>query len=56
VRGRNPIDPDSVRRYLENKFDSDLKVVRSAMQKLAKAYKPKELAEGDGRTVIRNEE
>jgi hypothetical protein len=44
VRGRNPIDPDSVRRYLGDKFGDDLKAVRSAMQKLAKAYKPQELA------------
>jgi hypothetical protein len=44
VRGRNPINPDSVRRYLEDKFGDDLKAVRSAMQKLAKAYKPQELA------------
>src|SRR5262245_51870619 len=44
VRGRNPLDPDSVQRYLEDKFGDDLKVVRSAMQKLAKAYKPQELA------------
>jgi len=35
VRGRNPIDPDSVRRYLDDKFGDDLKAVRSAMQKLA---------------------
>jgi hypothetical protein len=41
-KGRS-IDPDSVRRYLDSKFDDDLKAVRSAMQKLAKAYKPKEL-------------
>src|SRR5438309_10056244 len=27
VRGRNPIAPDSVRRYLDNKFGDDLKVV-----------------------------
>jgi hypothetical protein len=33
-----------VRRYLEGKFGADLKAVRSTMQKLAKAYKPKELA------------
>jgi hypothetical protein len=43
VRGKNPIDPDSVRRYLENKFGDDLKAVQSAMQKLAKAYKPQQL-------------
>ena len=44
VRGRNPIDPDSVRRYLSDKFGDDLKAVRSAMLKLANAYKPQELA------------
>src|SRR6516162_8948299 len=44
VRGPNPIDPDSVRRYLEDKFGEDLKAVRSAMQKLAKAYRPQEIA------------
>jgi hypothetical protein len=38
------IDPDSVERYLEGKFGDDLKAVRSAMEKLAKAYQPKELA------------
>jgi hypothetical protein len=45
VRGRKPIDPDSVRRYLEGKFGDDLKAVRSAMKKLARRYPPKELAE-----------
>jgi hypothetical protein len=44
VRGRNPIDSDSVRRYLEDKFGEDLKAVRSTMQKLARACKPEELA------------
>jgi hypothetical protein len=44
VQKGKPVDPDSVRRYLKGKFGDDLKVVRSAMQKLAKAYKPKELA------------
>ena len=44
VRGSKPLDPDGVRRYLEDKFDDDLKAVRSAMQKLARAYKPQELA------------
>jgi hypothetical protein len=33
-----------VRRYLDDKFGDDLKAVRSAMQKLAKVYKPQELA------------
>ncbi len=45
VRGGKPIDADSVRRYLDDKFGNDLKAVRSAMQKLAKAYKPQELAQ-----------
>src|SRR5215471_6384016 len=44
VRGRNPIDPDSVRRYLDDKFGENLKAVRSAMRKLAKAYQPQDLA------------
>jgi hypothetical protein len=38
------VDPDGVERYLDGKFGDDLKAVRSAMEKLAKAYKPKELA------------
>src|SRR5947209_1493950 len=45
VRGSKPIDPDSVRRYLGDKFGDDLKAVRSAMQRLAKTNKPKELAD-----------
>ena len=40
VKGRQVIWPDGVRRYLEGKFGDDLKAVRSAMEKLAKAYKP----------------
>jgi hypothetical protein len=32
-----------VRSYLEDKFGDDLKAVRSAMQKLARAYRPQEL-------------
>jgi hypothetical protein len=43
VQKGRPIDPDSVRHYLENKFGDDLKAVRSAMQKLVKAYKPQQL-------------
>jgi hypothetical protein len=31
VRGGKPIDPDSVRRYLSDKFGKNLKAVRSAM-------------------------
>jgi hypothetical protein len=45
VQKDKPIDPNSVRRYLEGKFGDDLKAVRSAMQKLARTYKPNELAQ-----------
>jgi hypothetical protein len=44
VQRGKPIDPDSVEQYLEDKFGDDLKAVRSAMEKLARAYNPKELA------------
>jgi hypothetical protein len=33
VRGSKPLDPDSVRRFLSDKFGHDLKAVRSAMQR-----------------------
>ncbi len=45
VKGTHEIEPDSVRRFLEEKFGADLKPVWSAMTKLAKAFKPKELAD-----------
>ena len=44
MKGAQVIEPDSVRRYLSDKFAENLKAVRSVMQKLARAYKPKELA------------
>ncbi len=44
VRGGRAIDPDSVWRYLEYRFGENVEAVRSAMKKLAKAYKPQELA------------
>ena len=44
VRGGKPIDPAGVERYLESKFGDDLDAAWSAMEKLAKAYKPRELA------------
>jgi hypothetical protein len=37
------IDPESVQKYLKQKFGDDLDEVRAAMQALAKAYKPKQL-------------
>jgi hypothetical protein len=44
VRGRNPIDPDGVRCYLEAKFGERLKAAWSATKQLAKADTPQELA------------
>ncbi len=37
------IDPDSVETYLEQKFGDDLDAARLALEKLAKAYTPREL-------------
>jgi hypothetical protein len=45
VKGTQVIEPGGVRRYLEGKFGDDLGTVRSAMQRLARSYAPKELAE-----------
>ena len=44
VIGAKAISPESVQSYLESKFGDDLERVRAAMEKLAKVYKPKELA------------
>jgi hypothetical protein len=37
------IDPQSVEKYLQQKFGADLEAVRTAMEKLAKAFTPKQL-------------
>ena len=39
-----PIDPNSVQRYLEQKFGEDLDAVQGAMEKLAHAYPREKLA------------
>jgi hypothetical protein len=39
-----PIDPKRVRRYLAQKFGEDLAAVQAAMEDLAKAYPPEQLA------------
>ena len=44
VRGGKPVDPESVRRYLEGKFGGHLRAVRSAMRKLGGAHTPREPA------------
>ena len=38
-----PIHAESVQTYLENKFKDDLEETRKAMEKLAKAFTPKQL-------------
>jgi hypothetical protein len=38
-----PIDPESARRYLDQKFGADPKDARVAMEKLARSFKPSEL-------------
>ena len=42
--GGEPIDPESVRRYLEKKFGENLPPVRAALEALANAYEPEALA------------
>jgi hypothetical protein len=44
VKGTQVIEPAGVGRYLEGKFGDDLTRVQSAMQRLAKSYKPQALA------------
>jgi hypothetical protein len=44
MKGAQVIGPEPVRRYLASKFGDGLGTVRAAMERLAKAYKPKELA------------
>jgi len=45
TKKNEPIDPESVERYLNKKFGDDLDRVEEVMQQLAKSYKPKELAD-----------
>ena len=45
VKGAQVIAPAGVRRYLEGKFGDDLARVQLAMERLARSYKPQELAE-----------
>lgn len=40
-----PIDPASVKRYLEGKFGDDLDAVRAAMSELVNAFSPDDLPE-----------
>jgi len=40
------IDPESVQKYLKQKFGEELDEARAAMEKLAKAYTPKQLETG----------
>jgi len=45
LKDREPMDPQSVRRYLHGKFGDDYEAVRSAMRSLADAFDQQELAE-----------
>lgn len=45
VVGDKPVDPASVERYLEQKFGEALDDVRAALEGLARAHPPRELAE-----------
>jgi hypothetical protein len=45
VKGAQVIEPESVQTYLEDKFGENLAVARKAMQRLAKSYTPKQLAD-----------
>ena len=44
TRNDQPIDPKGVRRYLTQKFGQNLAEVRTAMEALAQAYPPDQLA------------
>jgi hypothetical protein len=44
VKGTQQIEPGGLRRYLEGKLGDDLGTVLSAMQRLARIYRPMELA------------
>jgi len=44
VEGDRPIDPAGVDRYLQGKFGEAFESVRRAMEELARAFSPKELA------------
>jgi hypothetical protein len=43
VRGSKPMDPNSVRRYLDDKFGDNLRAAGAPLRKLTRAYKPSEL-------------
>jgi hypothetical protein len=44
LRAGKPVSPDGVERYLEGKFGDRQQATRSAMQRLARHFPPKELA------------
>jgi hypothetical protein len=44
IKGK-PIEPESVQRYLKQKFGDELAEVRAAMAELAQAFEPEELAD-----------
>lgn len=44
VSGNKPVDPDSTAKYLSQKFQDDLNSAKEAMEALAKAFEPDDLA------------
>jgi hypothetical protein len=44
VTGNTPVGPQSVQRYLSQKFGEGLEIVRNTMKELATAFKPQDLA------------
>lgn len=53
VVGDQPIDPETVDRYLHSKFGEDYAAARAAMEKLAALYSPKDLAAAAYRLYVR---
>lgn len=45
VSGDRPVDPDSTAKYLSQKFGDDLNSAKEAMEALARAFEPDDLAE-----------
>jgi hypothetical protein len=45
VSGTKEIEPERVRRYLESKLGEDFTAARAAMQRLARSFPPKQLAQ-----------
>jgi hypothetical protein len=56
VKGAEVIDPESVRRYLQIKFGESLGAARSAMEVLARSYKPNFTSDFDPRFLLESKD